>query len=400
MDVRTAAFLGCAAMAWAAVVYKAAALRHDPRNVRLWALVAVIALPSAGFTLAITAVYAAITRWTGVPNLATLLVYCCIVGYSVSVLVMLSLWETPTSAALPRTKRLAVLYGCVLVAMVALFFGSNARDDHPTDFDTVYGPQPVGGTFLLVYLTAYGIGLGTQARQGWRFARRVAITGTRPWLRRGLRWMTAGAVIALGYCFGKAAFVITAWSGMRLPLLSDMGLLCACLGAVLITIGFTMPSWGPRLSAGTAWTGRATTYLRLYPLWLLLYRTVPDIAMDPPPSRWADMLGLRDLDFRLTRRLIEIADGQLALTRFASTPPPAVIDEITATHRLPADAVRHALILREAARQYRKSETSDEQPFPAASAPRIDTPDDLARLVQVATALKRLPAAPTPTPAP
>jgi hypothetical protein len=42
----------------------------------------------------------------------------------------------------------------------------------------------------------------------------------------------------------------------------------------------------------------------------------PEIALDPAPSGFRDTLRIRDLDFRLYRRIIEIRDGRLALRPF------------------------------------------------------------------------------------
>jgi uncharacterized protein DUF6545 len=69
-----------------------------------------------------------------------------------------------------------------------------------------------------------------------------------------------------------------------------------------------------RLSARLRPVREAGTYLRLYPLWRLLYDTVDGIALEAAPrSRLADLAALRDVGFRLQRRLIEIDDGLLRL---------------------------------------------------------------------------------------
>jgi hypothetical protein len=375
MDGRTIAFIGCAAIAWSAAFYKAAALRHDPRNLRLWSLAATIALPSAGFTMAITPVYTAIGRLTGVPNLATLLVYASIVGYSISALIMLLLWESPTREALRRAKKLILLYAVILAVLVVLFFAIDAPVSHPIDFDDVYGPGHVGGTFLLVYVSAFACGLIAEARHGRHLADRVAETGGRPWLRRGLRLMIVGSVIALGYCLGKAALVIGAWLGTDLHVLGDLGILFACLGSLVMTAGFTMPSWGPRLSAVHGKGLRARTFLRLRPLWALLFAAFPQIALDPRAARRTELRKLADLDFNLNRRLVEISDGLLALSPYLDGPPAGSPAQLAvrirqATHRFGADG-------------------------PGAGSAVVTAAgpvDDLDWLVQVSTALRHLPA--------
>ncbi|GAA3771030.1 hypothetical protein GCM10022225_67710 [Plantactinospora mayteni] len=386
--------------------YKVAALARNPRNLNLWVLTLCIALPAAGFTMAVPAVYTAVSRFFGVPNLASLLVYSCIVGYSITALVMLMLWHMPAAEALPRARVLAVFYGLVLVAMAVLFANSGATVEAPSDFDDIYGPRPVGGTFLLVYVSAFAFGLGVAAWRSLQFANRVARTDGRPWLRRGLRLVAAGSIVALGYCLGKGGYVVAAWLGTRLPLLSDVGTLCACLGALVITIGFTIPSWGPNLSAAADRLGRARTYLRLYPLWHAMYQVMPEIALDPPASRRDDLRMLRDLDFALYRRVIEIRDGRLALAPYLAptdeTPPPARSSGGSSSGATAA-ATREAVRIRDALARLRAAAPERQAAPPAGPAARDSRsappapPDDDGDLVgdleflgQVSSALRRL----------
>ncbi|MGX7674708.1 MAB_1171c family putative transporter [Plantactinospora sp. DSM 117369] len=411
MDGKSGIFLFCAAVAWIAVGYKVAALARNPRNLNLWVLTLCIALPAAGFTMAVPAVYTAVNRFFGVPNLASLLVYGCIVGYSITALVMLMLWHMPAAEALPRARVLAVFYGLVLVAMAVLFANSGATVEAPSDFDDVYGPRPVGGTFLLVYVSAFAFGLGVAAWRSLQFASRVARSDGRPWLRRGLRLVAAGSIVALGYCLGKGGYVVAAWFGTTLPALSDVGTLCACVGALVITIGFTIPSWGPNLSAAADRLGRARTYLRLYPLWHAMYQVMPEIALDPPASRRADLRMLRDLDFALYRRVIEIRDGRLALAAYLAppdgTPPPDGRGPDAAGGRTAA-ATREAIRIRDALARLRAAspERQDADPSaPTARETRSATPAqadddgdlaaDLEFLGRVSSALRRLPPATT-----
>jgi hypothetical protein len=403
MDSKSAVFLTCAAVSWTAAGFKVAALRRDPRDPALWALTASILLPAAGFTMAAPVIYPHVSAAFGIPNFATLLVYCCIVGYSVSALIMLLLWHLPAAQARRRALGLLYFYGLVLVALVPLFMNSGATTDRPADFDVVYGPRPVGGSFLLVYVGAFAVGLTAAAVRGFQFAARVARSGGHPWLRRGLRLVASGSIVALGYCLGKAAFVLAAWSGVMLPAVSKLATLCACVGAMIITTGFTIPSWGPRLSAATTWIGRVRAYRRLQPLWQTMYDAVPDIALEPSDTRAGD-LALRDLEFRLYRRLIEIRDGRLALAAYMPAIDDSQAEQLARQHRLPVDPVREALQIRVAAHHVRETPAGAQVQVPGGvdGAPgHGDT--ELAWLVQVSTALRRLPAhseaaAPVPVP--
>ncbi|HEY0697078.1 MAG TPA: MAB_1171c family putative transporter, partial [Micromonospora sp.] len=348
MDSRTLAFSACAAVAWIAVAGKVAALRRDPGDPARWALTVAIALPAAGFSMAVPAGYRAVSDFFGVPNLATLLIYACIVGYSVTALVMLMFWHLPPAEARRRARRLAVGYAVVLVVLVVLFQHIDAPVNRSVDFDETHGAQPAGGAFLLVYVGAFAVGLATAARRGLQFADRAArVAPDRPWLRRGLRLVAVGSLVALGYCLGKAAFVFGSWAGLHLAVFNTVATVCACLGALVITTGFTIPSWGPRFSAARHRLTSARAYLDLYPLWHTLYQAFPAVALDPPPSRRADLLLLRDLDYRLYRRLIEIHDARLALAPYLA-PVGADADTTAELRGLPADAVREAVRIRAA----------------------------------------------------
>jgi hypothetical protein len=54
-------------------------------------------------------------------------------------------------------------------------------------------------------------------------------------------------------------------------------------------------------------------YRQLAPLWVALRQAVPDVVLDPTWSLRVDAWNVRNLDFRLYRRVIEIRDGALAM---------------------------------------------------------------------------------------
>jgi hypothetical protein len=56
------------------------------------------------------------------------------------------------------------------------------------------------------------------------------------------------------------------------------------------------------------------TYRQLYPLWRSYYEAEPSIALDGS----ANESGLRDIELRLYRRVIEIRDGMLAVRPYAN----------------------------------------------------------------------------------
>lgn len=399
MSSRSIAFLACAAMAWSAAGYKVSALRRDPRNPALWALVLSIVFPAAAFTLATPVAHQAVDRALQRPNLATLLTYSSVVAYSATTLVMLWYWQLPVRLAGRRARLVVAAYLPLLIAMAVLFLAGKVPAEHPDDFDETYARQPLIGAFLLVFVVAMGVGLAAVSHRSWLLARHVAGKQVdRPWLRRGLRLVAIGSATAGGYCIERAVLVTGEWewSG-RGPSLVGWGVACALVAAVLITIGFTLPSWGPQLSALVRRVGHAIAYLRLYPLWRVMYRALPDIALDPVGSRISDLARLHDLDFQLYRRLVEIGDGRAGLSAYMSQPAPGDPQRTGTGTRLAADALAeatriwHAATTATAGHRAARETVLGVQHLPdESSGESADLQQQLAWLLQVSRALPKV----------
>ncbi|MFD0658600.1 MAB_1171c family putative transporter [Thermocatellispora tengchongensis] len=84
---------------------------------------------------------------------------------------------------------------------------------------------------------------------------------------------------------------------------------------LLVLAGATLPTWGRLLIAPAwlAWLRDYRAYQALRPLWRALYAADPRIALTPAAPVLLDLVAVRDLRFRLYRRVIEIRDGRLAL---------------------------------------------------------------------------------------
>jgi hypothetical protein len=82
--------------------------------------------------------------------------------------------------------------------------------------------------------------------------------------------------------------------------------------AILVTVGATIPAWGPPLARFHDRLSQWRAHRRLRPLWADLAAMTPDIALSPVASGLA-ALGLRDAGIQLYRRVIEIYDGRMAL---------------------------------------------------------------------------------------
>jgi hypothetical protein len=320
----------CAVLAWLAACYELPRLRRQ-KDASLLALCAGFVLLAAGFTIATPTIYLHIDRLVGYPNISALLSEGCALIFAAALQVMLLLWLYPREDASARIWPRSLAFAVVLAAMVILFLLAPRAPENPADFAASNARQPYFAAYLLLYMAAFMM----MQIEVIRLCARCAGNCGRPWLRRGLRTATAGAAFALIYSLARTADVTGALAGLDARMWEPIARVGVGVGDILYLIGWTMPSWGPRLSAAWAWIVNYRAYRQLYPLWAALYMLAPQIALDPPRTRIGDILNTLDLHFRLHRRVIEIQDGILALRPHLAT---AVADQPAATGALHATA--------------------------------------------------------------
>jgi hypothetical protein len=380
----------CAVLAWLAFIYKLPRLRQQ-RDSSLLTLCAAFALLAATFTISTPAVWVHIDGLIGYPNISALFSQGCVLIFAASLQVLLLLWLNPREEAWAKIRPRSLAFGVVLALMAALWFMAPATPENPTDFVASHAGQPYFAAYLLLYVAAFTVMQIEVARLCLRYARSCG----RPWLRRGLLTTTAGALLGLVYCLGRTADVAGALAGLNPLTWEALPRLGAGGGEVLYLIGWTMPSWGPKVSAGRAWLASYRAHHHLYPLWAALYQLAPHIALDPPKPRILEILNFRDLDFRLHRRVIEIQDGRLALRPYLSAAAPATApaqaeeDRLDTSSRI--DAATEAMQLRIAM----NAKASNMPPLesaaaqPPAPAGQDDFHGEIKRLVAVAQAFNR-----------
>ncbi|MBV9845274.1 MAG: hypothetical protein JOZ47_09415 [Kutzneria sp.] len=291
----------CAAVSWSAALYKIRALRGRPRDHAGCALATSLVALGLIFMVATPVVWGAIDRFTGIVNLSTLLSQGCVVVFGACEQVLLLLWLWPPDRAWRKARTRLLVAGAALVTITVLFAASATTDEQTSDFVVNHAGEPYYACYLAVFVTAFAVSQVEVVRLCRRYRKAVAS----PWLRRGLSLAGTGAALGLVYCAARYADVVLVRFGLDAASWEVLARLGAGVGAILNTIGWTIPSWGPALG----WVGRWRHYRRLYPLWAALYRVTPAIVLDPD----SDRRGLRDIRFRLYRRTIEIRDGQLAL---------------------------------------------------------------------------------------
>ena len=292
-----------AVLAWAAVAYRLPAFRRGPHHAARCAHWLTVLLPP---------VYLGIDHLSGIPNLARLL------GNG---LVLVACWTAQAflshlHRADERARLLIRRSGWALVCTLALMAGLFACapvEQEAVDFTGRYGDAPFVMEYRLVFLASLSLAMLSIFRLASRFARAT----DRPSLSLGLHLVALGCLVGLAYAAHEGLRIAALRLGFGEPLPAS-GLITRALvaGAVALTlVGSTIPAWGARagIPALYRWAGRYRAYRRLYPLWRDLYQANPEIALLPAPSALADALTVRDLGFRLYRRVVEIRDGHLAL---------------------------------------------------------------------------------------
>ncbi|GAA4664870.1 hypothetical protein GCM10023347_16200 [Streptomyces chumphonensis] len=303
MNDPTGLYWVCSAASWAALGFKLPGLWREPRNPMRWSVCSTLLLAGAAMFFAAPVAIARLNAHTGVPNIAAPVVYCLLTALGVSSHLLITYWRHPVERARPVALRWIGAYSAVLLALVVLFALGDPRVERRTDFDTYYATTPATGAFIVLYLVALAVAMTILARQvaGW-----AAVAG-RPWLRRGLRLICAGAVCALGFCVAKLLAVAARWAGRDWDALNtEVAPALAVVGLLMSALGYALPVGGEKLSGARDRLARRRAYRALFPLWNALRAATPAIV---PPARvpwW-------DFELRLTRRLAEINDGRLAL---------------------------------------------------------------------------------------
>jgi hypothetical protein len=133
-----------------------------------------------------------------------------------------------------------------------------------------------------------------------------------------LRLIAIGCAFGLLYVAGKLGYLIAVLLGLSPDpeVESAVARMLAVIGGVFVLAGSLAPAVYPRWLRAARLVETYRAHRKLYPLWSALHQVTPEIALDPAGSERRDRLRLRDLDFRLYRRVIEIRDGRLALRPF------------------------------------------------------------------------------------
>ena len=329
----TTLHLVCLFVGAAFLALRTGALVRNPRDVANSAFCVYVGFSALGYLVLLPPVYVLIDRTTGVPNSAGMVSAVCVLGLTGAQQVLMSHWTYPAERAKRQGTVRALLAGGMVLAFVTTFFLFIPRVQKFDDFYVEYTHQLSQAPYLVIYAVACIAGQVDVARNCARFAR----IADRSWLRTGMVITTVGACVILVYGAIRVADITAGQLGGDLRFLEPTAWLCGDIGSALALIGWAVPTVGPRLTQLGEWFGVYRAHVVLYPLWKALYDAVPEVSLDPPKSRLRDLLRVRDMDFWLHRRVVEIQDARRAIrAEVDSATAQLVGDEVVSGDGLPA----------------------------------------------------------------
>jgi hypothetical protein len=303
---------------WGMSLYKLRDLSRDPGNRPLRALC--LALVAITLSLTIQPLMPAIDQLVGVVDFARVASNClsliCATAAGAFLLYMTSS-DTPTRRQVRRRITALGITVAVIVVLFVLTPPAASLSDPRVRNGEYYG-DPFNAPFMYAYL-AY---LGWSLAQVINLATQYARIAHRPLLRFGLRLIIIGAAWGLGYVAAKLVAVVAGalWPGSVL-ITDAVVVLCFTTSILLVLIGSTIPSWGPRIGLDRVWVwaGALRDCYRLRPLWSAIHAVLPEIALLPTPTGPRGLATFaRHASLRRVRITVEILDGYASLRPWMS----------------------------------------------------------------------------------
>ncbi|WP_330328557.1 hypothetical protein OHS33_01585 [Streptomyces sp. NBC_00536] len=362
--------------------------RRDPALV---ALAFTYGFSGLSYAISLTWVWVRIDSTLGVTNIAVPLAQSCVVLVFALQATVLAHWSKPLAEARRRGRLLLTAAAAVILCMGVLFVLLTPATQRPTDFSLYYAHDPFFQAYLTLYIATYTVAEAYLARSCWKYAR----TASNPSIARGLRLISIGAVITLGYSAIRIGAVLGAVFGFSVKGLDPYAWLCGDIGAALTQVGYFLPTLVKRITAVRAWCTAHLRYRRLRHLWSAMDQADPGIALRRPARQRDELLRGRSAHFPLLRRRVEIRGGQTLLRRYLD---PAVRAESEARHgaagltgaglaaAVTADQIRAALV-----RHHAVEPVAAPADYADAELPLATPEDELLHLQRVAAHFTPLP---------
>ncbi|GAA3274818.1 MAB_1171c family putative transporter [Streptomyces lavendulae] len=314
-------YIPAAALA-AVLLVKLPALVRGWRSPLVRTVNALILLHCAGFFFSAPPTVTAVNRLTGISNFSALLVHCILCAYACTCLALMENWRGD-KAGRPRTRwrvRVWILGHCLVVLLVIVCFVlGDVPDERPSDFDTYYANTPFIGEMLVLYLSSSVVAAGgaTVVCWSWSLAIRKGIRTDGPatadgWLRASLYVLGAGFLSNFFCGSFKLLAVAARWDGRNWDVLNAGVAEYAPFGAMIVTLGFLLPVFGPWLTERLVEPGR--TFLALAPL----MRVVRPSATGGPDPLALTTPWYAGPEQHLVNRMTNIQDGMLRLRPYCA----------------------------------------------------------------------------------
>lgn len=229
----------------------------------------------------------------------------------------LMLYVSHPAEQVPAKARVRLITLLIAISVMAVMFFASSPPTGTGIFTGLYRSQPTLALYTLTYASYLGFTVVNLAVLALR-----SIRGGRAWLRLGMILIAAGCVLAAGYLTEKVIGVVSELVGAATaePYCSSAFATVGCtfavgmpaLAVLLIILGTTLPTLGPRLEHLIRGFWHRRSLRRLQPLWETLHEALPDIALatpDCPPT--PSLPG--EISERLYRWVIAIRDGLLTL---------------------------------------------------------------------------------------
>ncbi|MFC9295797.1 MAB_1171c family putative transporter [Streptomyces sp. NPDC057011] len=370
----TAGYICSATFLFMAMLLKLRALRRNPQDNLLRALCALLGVAGLLFATSAPPMQRLVNAWTGVPNLATPLVYAGLLAVDCAIIVLLIHWrggEDPTR--IRRATRWCILaYGSVIAVIAALFAMGDAPVERLRDLDTYYATTPWIREMNILYLVAHSFAAFTLMVLCRRWSRQVS--GIH---RFGLLIIAVGNAITLAYAITRYTAIGARWAGLDWDWPSTQSAFShAGIGAFFMAGGFLLPPVGRE--ATCRWTNYQRFQL-LRPLWEEIQPEIPPTSR--PPLHWWNPMGLR-----LMQRERDIHDAVLRLSPyFDAVTGRAVYRQAVAqnTEERQAASEADAAVIAHAVR----TKSPDTQPLPVADRWTVSSTDCTDDLLSVSSAL-------------
>jgi len=310
----SALFLSTGLMAFLVAGYRGALRAHGQRKPSELPLI-VIAV-ALGFAFVFLAPATQALESALAPSLGRLLSNVCTLVAAFGCL-HLMLYVSHPPEQVPAKVRVRLITLLIAIGVMAVMFFASSPPTGTGIFTGLYRSQPTLAVYTLVYASYLGSAVVDLATLALR-----SIRGGRAWLRLGMILIATGCVLAAGYLIEKVISVVSELitASTAEPHCPSAFATVSCtfavgmpaLAVLLIILGTTLPTLGPRLEHLIRGFWHRRSLRRLRPLWETLHEALPDIALatsDCPPSPSPP----GETSERLYRRVIAIRDGLLTL---------------------------------------------------------------------------------------